>query len=263
MATSPKRSVRRAGLPAKDSIVSVTVLAPARLGAAARAAVRGRGTYRILRTNEVDPKDTPVPKAAVAAFGAPLAAAAVGDNFAGTSRKAAKLSIADAPTESFDDLRALIETLPAKKTMTAHKPNITTKADSNRVEEEKRNVRVTAFLYAASREDDRDYHLIIGRARNKTLHLYMTAEISGLPPKSRKSFARLNRARNAYKTFFGADLPGTSYDFYDPPVPIEIRGSLFFDMSHAKGQGPGPKSLRKDIPTVWELHPVTEIVFEP
>jgi len=259
----PKRSAKRAGMPAQDSIVSVTVLAPARRGPAALAPSRAGRTYRILRTNEVDPKDKPVPKTAVPAFGAPLAAAAPGDNFAGTSRKAAKLSIADAQTESFDDLRALIESLPAKKTMKDHKPRITTKANSDRVAEEKRNVRVTAFLYAASREDDRDFHLIIGRARNKTLHMYMTVEISGLPPKSRKSFARLNRARNAYKTFFGTDLPGTSYDFYDPPVPIEIRGSLFFDMSHATGRGPGPKSLRKDIPTVWEIHPVTEIKFEP
>jgi hypothetical protein len=50
---------------------------------------------------------------------------------------------------------------------------------------------------------------------------------------------------------------------YDPPIPIEVEGSLFFDMSHANGQGPGPATLRKDIPTIWEIHPVSKILFEP
>jgi hypothetical protein len=190
------------------------------------------------------------------------AAAPVSDNFAGTARKAAKLSISDAETEGFGDLSDLLDTLPSKRAMKSHKPPIGTDANSKRVAGEDRNVRVKAFLYAASREDDNDFHLIIGRSRRKGQPMYMTVEISGLPPNSRKSFKRLQAVRGAYKGFFGSDLPGTSYDFYDPPIPIDVEGSLFFDMSHATGQGPGPKSLRKDIPTIWELHPVTDIVFE-
>ena len=69
--------------------------------------------------------------------------------------------------------------------------DIPTTASSDRVDEEKRNVRVKAFLYAASREDDNDYHLIIGRAPNKPAK-YMTAEISGLPPSGSASFAKLD-----------------------------------------------------------------------
>jgi len=231
------------------------------MGQAARAMGQAAKTYRILRTTEVDPKDPVMRASAIPDFA--MTAAAVSDTFTGTSRKAAKLSISSAPTESFDDLRDLLRTLPPKKEITGHKPPITTGANSKRVAAEDRNVRVKAFLYAASREDDRDYHLIIGRARNKRQPMYMTVEISGLPPKSRKSYDRLRAAREAYKAFFGSDLPGTSYDFYDPPIPVEVEGSLFFDMSHATGQGPGPASLRKDIPTVWEVHPVTDIVFEP
>lgn len=262
MANSRRGPATRAGMPGPRSVVSEKVFEPRRRGPALGAPFGARHTYRILRTNEVDPKDSPMPAAAVPGFAAPSAAPR-GDSFAGTARKAAKLSIADAETESFDDLLALLESLPAKKKILAHKPKITTEAKSGRVELEARNVRVRAFLYAASREDDRDFHLIIGRARNKTRHVYMTVEISGLPPRSRTSFVRLKSARDAYKAFFGTDLPGTSYDFYDPPIPIEVEGSLFFDMSHATGQGPGPKSLRANIPTVWEIHPVTEIVFEP
>jgi hypothetical protein len=123
-------------------------------------------------------------------------------------------------------------------------------------------VRVRAFLYAASREDDNDFHLIIGRAPRSS-PMYMTMELSGLPPKNAKSFRTLKKARDAYKEFFGDDLPGPSYHFYRPPIPIELEGSLFFDMSHATGGKPGPQDLRKDIPTIWEVHPITRIVFEP
>jgi hypothetical protein len=41
-----------------------------------------------------------------------------------------------------------------------------------------------------------------------------------------------------------------------------VEGSLFFDMSHATGGKPGPQDLRKDIPTIWEVHPITRIVFD-
>jgi hypothetical protein len=68
-------------------------------------------------------------------------------------------------------------------------------------------------------------------------------------------------ARKAFKTFFGTDLPGFTYDFYDPPIPVSIAGSLFFDMSHATGQRPGPASLKSRMPTIWEVHPVSSIAL--
>src|SRR5262249_7451291 len=107
-----------------------------------------------------------------------------------------------------------------------------------------------------------DFHLIIGR-NPKSSAMYMTMEISGLPPKKSKSFKNIQRARDAFKGFFGAKLPGPSYHFYRPPIPVEIEGSLFFDITHAKGGHPGPQDLRPHIPTIWEVHPVTKIVFEP
>ena len=45
------------------------------------------------------------------------------------------------------------------------------------------------------------------------------------------------------QAFFGNQpngLPGLTYDFYDPPIPLEIDGSLFFDLSHVTGGRPGP-----------------------
>ena len=84
-------------------------------------------------------------------------------------------------------------------------------------------------------------------------------------PADHRHRATLQQARDDYKAFFQdhpLGLPG-AYDFYDPPIPVEIEGSLFFDMSHVTGGRPGPRDLRDDIPTIWEVHPITRIVFEP
>jgi hypothetical protein len=193
----------------------------------------------------------------------PPTAAPGGDNFRGTARKAAKLSIAAAPVESFNDVKDLIASLAAENSMKNHNPAITTDASSNRVSEEKRNVKVRTFLYAASKENDNDFHLILGRSPNAAPEMYMTMELSGLPPSGSPSFAKLDSARSAFKSFFGSDLPGSNYDFYDPPIPVEVEGSLFFDMSHANGSRPGPSSLRSQMPAIWEVHPITRMVFEP
>jgi hypothetical protein len=238
------------GLPAKDSIVSMTTSAA--------------GNFTIIHTNEVDGYE-------VAAKGPSFLAAAAaklpaGDDFAGTARKAAKLSISAAKTENFKDVKALIESLLPDAKMIAHKPTIGTGATSKRVKEEERNIHVTAFMYAASREADNDFHLIIGRDPSASPEMYMTMELSGLPPATSPSFAQLKATRDAYKKFFsgipGGKLPGLAYDFYQPPVPVQIDGSLFFDMTHATGQRPGPPSLKSRMPVIWEVHPITKIVLK-
>ena len=190
-------------------------------------------------------------------------AALAGDNYRGTSRKAAKLSIATAPVETFADVKDLIATLKAHADMVNHRPLITTTAASNRVIEEKRNIKLTTFLYAASREDDNDFHLIVGRAPGLSPATYFTVELSGLPPANSAAFPALKAARTAFTSFFGSEVPGSSYSFFTPPIPVAIEGSLFFDMSHAQGSRPGPASLRPKMPVVWEIHPISKIVFEP
>jgi hypothetical protein len=248
----------RAGMPARDSITGVTLASSDSTAAAAAGGIQ----YRIIETNEMDEYEK---GAASADDFAAAAAAPAGDNFKGTARKAAKLSISTAKTEKFTDLKNLIKSLTPDDEMRDHDPKIGTGATSGRVEEEERNVRVNAFIYAASREDDNDFHLIIGRDPDKTPEMYMTMELSGLPPKTSASFKKLNAARDSYKKFFnenlGGNLPGLKYSFYDPPIAVTIEGSLFFDMSHAKGSAPGPKSLKSRMPTIWEVHPITKITF--
>jgi hypothetical protein len=238
----------RPGLPARDSVTGVTT--PTK-------------KFTIIHTKELDVYE----KGAMGPGLAPAAAAAApaGDNFGGTARKAAKLSISAAKTENFADVKALIKTLPAESTMIHHNPPIGIGATSKRVKEEERNVHVTAFMYAASREADNDFHLIIGLGPNITPDMYMTMELSGLPPANSAAFPKLKAARDAFKSFFtsiGGQLPGTTYDFYHPPIPVQIDGSLFFDMSHASGGRPGPPSLKSRMPVIFEVHPITKIVLK-
>lgn len=256
-----RNRVANPALPPASAIVAEKAFLPPRRRLRGAAAASAPPRYRILRTIEVDPRDAPVAKRAVPAIGAP--AGPPGDDFKGKSRRASKLSISSAAVESFADLKDLVATLPADAAMAGRTPPISTAPTSRRVAEERRNVAVRAFLYAASREDDNDYHLILGRAPGAAPALYMTVELSGLPAAGSAHRARLRRARDAYKAFFGADLPGASYDFYVPPIPVLVEGSLFFDASHAEGLKPGPASLRKKIPTVWEIHPISRIAFEP
>ncbi len=89
----------RTGMPALDAIHARMIIASPQ--------TPGQ-TYTILRTSEIDGYE--LEKAAAAGLPAPgpLAPVPTGDNFLGTARKAAKLSIASAQTESFSDLSNLI-----------------------------------------------------------------------------------------------------------------------------------------------------------
>jgi len=254
------------GAPSLSTVVAHDAVIPVAPAAALARAARGSAApapaFTILVTDQVDSYDKPMSAGAVAALRAtPFAAAS--DNFAGTSRKAAKLSISSAKVETFKDMKALVASFPTDAAMIKHKPKIGRDAKSDRVDEEKRNVRVPAFLYAASREDDNDFHLIVGSdPRGKKL-VCMTMEISGLPPKKAASFNKIKKARDDFKNLLSNKLPGTGYHFYRPPIPITIGGSLFFDITHATGGRPGPKDLRPSIPTIMEVHAVTEIAFRP
>jgi hypothetical protein len=256
----------QARLPQAASILSVLDLQGRRM---AQEAVTPPGAtvanYRILRTDEMDAKDvqlTSAQKIELQRTGKPATTTQSGDDFQGSARKAAKLSLSDATVEAFASVKALVQTLPSKEEMVDHEPKITVDKTSEREPEEERNVTLRAFLHAASRENDNDFHLIVGEKTDAD-ETYMTMEVSGLPPQQSSSFDALNSARDSFKSFFGDKLPGATYDFYDPPIPVAIRGSLFFDMSHAHGQSPGPPTLHPFMPVIWEVHPLSEITFEP
>ena len=184
-----------------------------------------------------------------------------GDQFQGTARAAAKLSIVSAPPESFVTLSSLLDALPPDNVMRAL--NIPKSADSERVAQEQRLVTVTAYLYASSKEADDDFHCIVGSDSSGSTR-FMNVEVSGLPDAASAFLAPLTAARNEFKAFFTNNnvdsLPTEGYEKYNPPIPVKITGSLFFDVDHLPGSI-GPVGLKPA--SAWEIHPVSDIQFEP
>lgn len=214
--------------------------------------------FTILRTDEQDPYEPQIPREVLEATA--TAAAALSENFAGSDRKAAKISIAHGDLEVFDDLGELLDSLAPDEDMINHDPEITRDEHSDRVEEELRNVRVkVCWLYAASREKDNDFHCIIGTDPGQTPRRFMNAEVSGLPSKKSSALAKIKASRASFKAIVLNHLPGFGYDFYKPPRPISIEGSLFFDITHAHGSKPGPAKVKPE--SIWELHPVTAMAL--
>jgi hypothetical protein len=178
-----------------------------------------------------------------------------GVSFAGTARKAAKISIVTAPEGpiSLSRLVAWCETHDAE--MRDHDPPISSAAGSNRLPEEMRNVATTAWVFFAKKENDNDYHLIIGSTADLETADLMNAEISGLPPRGSRSFSELQDARTEFESLFGDELRSGGYTQFTP-THVRITGSLFYDIDHPAG-AVGPRDHAPA--TAWEIHPVTSI----
>jgi len=193
---------------------------------------------------------------------APATLAAPGDDDYHPSSKpqrmAAKLSVAPGQVEVFAHIDELRKSLPNEAVMIKHNPRITRATDFDRVAEEKRNVCVTAYIYTISHEGDNDFHVIIGGDPDDPDRLYMNVEVSGLPPVGDPFREPLQKARDQFKKFFGAHLPGRGFHDVGEPIPVQVTGSLFYDISH-KPEAPGPKDRKPG--TSWEIHPVTDIQF--
>lgn len=183
------------------------------------------------------------------------------DNFHGTDRKTAKTSISSASETTFADVASLLNSKLFVKDskMLQHNPPISKDASSGRVKEEEHNVVITGFLYASTKESDNDFHCIVGTAQGGTPR-FVNVEVSGLPA-SGPDRQRLAAARAKFKEFFGDKLPsGKGYSKFNPPIKVRITGSIFFDVDHKAGVI-GPQGFRPK--TAWEIHPVTDIEFEP
>ena len=189
-------------------------------------------------------------------FGAPSK-----DNFLGTDRGAAKTSISSGPQVTRTDVADLLAHLPdTDENMMSHNPPISKSATSGRVSEEEQNVVVEAgFIYAVAKEADNDYHIILGTAPGAAAQ-FINVEVSGLP-KSGASRVPLKQVRDKFQNHFGAAITGSGYHkWVGDPVPVRVTGSLFYDIDHPPG-AVGPTGLKPT--TAWEIHPVTDIEFEP
>lgn len=179
------------------------------------------------------------------------------ENFDGSNRSDAKISVSSSPMRSYSTIRALAATLPDKDLMA----DSISGTNSPRIPSENRNVRIKkAYLYAYSRQTDEDFHVIIGTTKKPIASTrYFNVEISGLPPSGAQSFSLLKAARDSFRTKATEDLCKSGYFFYVNPLKIEVSGSLFFDKQHHNGLI-GPEEARP--PDAWEIHPVTSLIFK-
>lgn len=176
--------------------------------------------------------------------------------FRGVHRKGPKTTIAPGQRETFDDLDALADSLPADDEMLNHQPEITP-TTMTRAVEENRNVRVTAWIYAIKYEADQDWHVILGTDPADGQPAFFNAEISGLPGNAANAFNPLKNVRQALADILDNQLPsGSGYRKYKTPIPVVVDGSLFFDVDHEAGVV-GPSGMRPE--TAWEIHPVTRL----
>lgn len=208
------------------------------------------GVHAVRRSDDEDP-DPVSPEAGCVRWGGRRDM----ETFRGCSRRAAKTTWLDVDYRVFDS----VVDLRAHLTSDADMPEIPGTPNSIRVRQERLNVTVPAELFAASREEDRDYHLIIGDPGCQSAQCFLNVEISGLP-ESLHERAYLSGPRAQFEIFMGESLPGTRYDHYEPPIPVVVSGSVFFDTAHRNG-GVGPRCCRSG--TAWEIHPITEIQFIP
>ena len=174
--------------------------------------------------------------------------------FRGADRKTPKTTIAPGSMQTFATIEALIASLPADDAMLNHNPPLL-RTTNQRVTEENRNVRVTAWIYAVKYEADQDWHVILGTGPNDSSPTYFNAEVSGLPANNASAFKKLKQVRQNLAELFDFDLPATGYWEYEP-VPVIIEGSLFYDVDHKPGTV-GPKATRPK--TAWEIHPITKL----
>ena len=190
----------------------------------------------------------------------PLTAAGPSDQikarFRGTDRKGPKTSIATGSVEDFQDIGALVASLPDDNEMLNHTPPI--EKDSNsRFSEERRNVRVPVWIYAIKYETDSDWHVIIGTDPSAGSKVFFNAEVSGLPPQTSAAHDTLLKVRNQLAEILDNDLPKTgNYHKYEEQIPVSVQGSIFYDIDHAPGVV-GPTEMRPK--TAWEIHPITNL----
>jgi hypothetical protein len=128
---------------------------------------------------------------------------------------------------------------------------------------ENKNVVVRkAFLFAIYKEDDNDYHMIVGSTSSLSTAVLMNIEISGLPRVAGVTIKnKFRNTRNRIESVpYLQNIPCMPSPVKLLATPIElkdIKGSLFWDAQHAGG-GVGPKAARPK--SAWEIHPVIDLV---
>lgn len=226
-------------------------------GCASSPATLFHDKYKVTQTNQVDEVEaaekvsTPPPSLA--------RTTSSGDIFAGKTRTDAKTSIASGGLKSYSTIAELRSSFPTDTFMRGL--GITEAPDSERTPQEQYNVSVEGYIYALSKETDNDFHLIVGDKNCTTGSCMMNVEVSGLPQHTTDpSYSTLSAVRTKFLAYFNGQEPSRAYKTFDPPIAVALTGSVFFDVDHGAGVV-GPPGHKPS--SAWEIHPLTDITFEP
>ncbi|MCW3126624.1 MAG: hypothetical protein JWO03_2282 [Bacteroidetes bacterium] len=188
------------------------------------------------------------------------------DYFAGTDRMDAKTSIFRGNVTRYNTINDLIADLPSDADMKAHDPKITKLPTSERVAEEQKYVKVsTAYIYGIYRENDNDFHCIVGNGEvGGTRMKLFNIEFSALPPKNSHDYADMNDVRSQIIEKFGDLACGDgAFKPVEELIPVSIEGPLFFDIDHPAGVvGFSAGGITFHPKTAWEIHPVVKLDFQ-
>lgn len=118
-----------------------------------------------------------------------------------------------------------------------------------------------AFLFAIYKEDDNDFHMIIGSTASLQTAKLMNIEISGLPrvasAQVKKKFRKVRNIIESVPYLQNIPCMPSPVKLLRTPIELKnIKGSLFWDAHHAGG-GVGPAKARHQ--TAWEIHPVIDL----
>lgn len=200
----------------------------------------------------------------------PAASENDGEKYMGKKRAMAKTQIANAPLDPAN--------LTVKGFHTCHPPDaemqnmdISTNCDSERVEAEQRNVTVVAYLIAATKESDNDYHFILQDRDCDSPGCRLTVEVVGIPNVTTdrdKLAAVRQKFEHDWEEYTGRKTPkaGSDFIFFITPLLVKVTGSAFYDKHHKLKAGEetgevGPKGFKTG--SAWEIHPVTQFEFAP
>jgi hypothetical protein len=181
------------------------------------------------------------------------------NEFLGKARAIAKTTPSDRTTKNYNSVGDVLKNMPTDSYMR----RMGVGDSSPRTEDEDFNVFIKkAYLFSIAKEEDGDFHLIIGDLENGEKKNLMTAEVAGLPKdKKSKAYFLLERTRRQLYEQFPEFFTSNKKTFTPRSVfpEIAIRGSLFFDIHHSAGQI-GTGSVKPE--TVWEIHPITYLNFK-
>jgi hypothetical protein len=183
------------------------------------------------------------------------------DIFQGCIRGNVKTTMLTRRATRYPTVAELIPALP--KTTEMKQKGISSLETGARDVAENENVVVeTAFLFAIYKEDDNDYHMIIGSTATLETAVLMNIEISGLPRGAstaiKRKFRRVRRIIESVPYLQNIPCNPSPAKLLRTPIELKnIKGSLFWDSQHASG-GVGPESARPQ--SAWEIHPVIDLV---